>query len=141
MYRKNIFQYPRQIIGTTDIEVPISEENSAMEKPGVTKIIHTDPNTKRKMTHEDLITSAQKLGRISIENAKNNLSEKTIITKFMLDNINKYGLLVEANIGKQHKKSFKTLSKFGKPNKILTFTVEKAFEHILLCVLFLSQGS
>ena len=121
----------------TNVEATITANSCVNKKLCDTKIADKIVTPKRKLAHENIIESAQKLGKISLSEAKNNLSDKIIITKFMLDRINNYDSLVEANIGKKHKKSYNMISPFGKPNKNLAFSVEKAFEHIL-CVLFKS---
>ena len=74
---------------------------------------------------------------ISFEQAKNNISNKIMITKFMINRVNNYDKLVEQKIGKNKTKSYKNISKFGKPNKNLNFTVEKVFDHVL-CNVFKS---
>ena len=77
------------------------------------------------------MTSAELLPEVSFEQAKNDLSNKIIITKFMFDGVNNYDKLSKRKIGKNRHKSFINISKFGKPNKNLNFTVEKAFDHVL----------
>ena len=122
---------------STHVEETNYTNNSTTDKLYDIENMDTNPNTKRKLSNDDIITSAKKLDKISVQTAKNNLSDKIIITKYMMDNINKYNSLVEANIGKHNKFSFRSISRFGKPNKNLAFTVEKSFEHTL-CLLFKS---
>ena len=94
-------------------------------------------NKNKKLTNDDILASAEKLHTITVAEAKANLENKIIITKFMFDRVQQYDKFIEDKIGKDKIKSYRNISKFGKPNKNLTFTVEKSFEHIL-CPLFKS---
>ena len=104
------------------------------ETTNLVKNVHP---TKRKLTNEQIISEAKKLPKITISEAKENIDNKIMVTKFMFDRINKYDSIVESKIGKKHKKNYSNLSKFGKPHKDLNFVVEKAFDHVL-CPLFKS---
>ena len=99
--------------------------------------LQENKNPKRKMSNDQIISEAKKLPKIQISDAIKNITEKTIITKFMFDQINKYDNIVDVKIGKKTKRNYSNLSKFGKPHKNLNFVVEKGFEHIL-CPLFKS---
>ena len=104
----------------------------------LSKILNKEnENPKRKLTNDEIISSAEKLHTITVSEAKANLDNKVIITKYMFDRVRQYDKLVEEKIGKKRIKSYQNISKFGKPNKNLNFTVEKAFEHVL-CPLFKS---
>ena len=105
--------------------------------PTTENVVSENNTLKRKISYDHIISKAKKLPKITISHAIKNITEKTVITKYMFDQINKYDNIIDIKIGKKTKRNYSNLSKFGKPQKTLNFVVEKRFEHIL-CPLFKS---
>ena len=132
-YRNNEKPLQNRLLEKIDTE-KMSDSTKTILRTNNTKVVPRTQN--KKLTNEEIISLAEKLHTIPVSEAKANLADKIIITKFMFDRVQQYDKLIEAKIGKK-KKSYNNISKFGKPNKNLNFTVEKAFDHIL-CPLFKS---